>query len=72
MKNLPAIGRPREFELEEAARDAMNVFWDLGYEAASLPDLIAGTGLSRGSLYKAFGDKRGCCWPRWISTPPTG
>ena len=59
MKNLPAIGRPREFELEEAARDAMNVFWDLGYEAASLPDLIAGTGLSRGSLYKAFGDKKG-------------
>ncbi|MCI1032104.1 TetR/AcrR family transcriptional regulator [Raoultella terrigena] len=59
MKNLSAIGRPREFELEEAARDAMNVFWDLGYEAASLPDLIAGTGLSRGSLYKAFGDKKG-------------
>lgn len=59
MKNLSAIGRPREFELEDAARDAMNVFWDLGYEAASLPDLIAGTGLSRGSLYKAFGDKKG-------------
>lgn len=59
MKNLSAVGRPREFELEEAARDAMNVFWDLGYEAASLPDLIAGTGLSRGSLYKAFGDKKG-------------
>ncbi|GLZ18739.1 TetR family transcriptional regulator [Burkholderia plantarii] len=37
----------------------MNVFWDRGYEGASLPDLIAGTGLSRGSLYKAFGDKKG-------------
>ncbi|KAF0856494.1 MULTISPECIES: TetR/AcrR family transcriptional regulator [Pantoea] len=59
MKNLTVIGRPREFELEEAARSAMHVFWDRGYEAASLPDLIAGTGLSRGSLYKAFGDKKG-------------
>ena len=38
MKNLTVIGRPREFELEEAARSAMHVFWDRGYEAASLPD----------------------------------
>ena len=52
-------GRPREFELEAAARDAMNVFWEKGYEGTSLPDLIAGTRLSRGSLYKAFGDKKG-------------
>ncbi|WP_420874737.1 TetR family transcriptional regulator [Pantoea dispersa] len=28
----------------------MKVFWDRGYDRASLPDLIAGTGLSRGSL----------------------
>ncbi|GAB7537606.1 TetR/AcrR family transcriptional regulator [Burkholderia sp. 3C] len=59
MANPAGLGRPREFELEDAARDAMNVFWDRGYEGASLPDLIAGTGLSRGSLYKAFGDKKG-------------
>lgn len=59
MTNPAGIGRPREFEIDEAARDAMNVFWDKGYEGASLPDLIAGTGLSRGSLYKAFGDKKG-------------
>lgn len=54
-----SLGRPREFELDDAARDAMHVFWDRGYEGASLPDLIEGTGLSRGSLYKAFGDKKG-------------
>lgn len=59
MTNQAILGRPREFELNDAARDAMNVFWDRGYEGASLPDLIAGTGLSRGSLYKAFGDKKG-------------
>lgn len=59
MANQAGLGRPREFELEDAARDAMEVFWDRGYEGASLPDLIEGTGQSRGSLYKAFGDKKG-------------
>jgi len=59
MESQTGLGRPREFELDDAARDAMEVFWDRGYEGASLPDLIEGTGLSRGSLYKAFGDKKG-------------
>lgn len=59
MANQSGLGRPREFDLDVAARDAMDVFWDHGYEGASLPDLIEGTGLSRGSLYKAFGDKKG-------------
>ena len=59
MENHAGPGRPREFALDDAARDAMHVFWDRGYEGASLPDLIEGTGLSRGSLYKAFGDKKG-------------
>jgi len=55
----PSIGRPREFEIEEAVRKAMGVFWDHGYHDASLPDLLEGMGLSRGSFYKAFSDKRG-------------
>jgi len=55
----PSPGRPREFELDEAVRRAKNVFWDRGYHDASLPDLLDGMGLSRGSFYKAFGDKRG-------------
>lgn len=59
MANQSAPGRPREFDMDDAVRDAMDVFWDHGYEGASLPDLIEGTGLSRGSLYKAFGDKKG-------------
>lgn len=37
----------------------MDVFWDRGYHDASLPDLLAAMDLSRGSFYKAFGDKRG-------------
>ena len=52
-------GRPREFETDAAVEAAMQVFWTRGYNNTSLGDLIDGTGLSRGSLYKAFGDKRG-------------
>ena len=37
----------------------MNVFWSNGYHGTSLPDLLQATKLSRGSLYAAFGDKRG-------------
>ncbi|MDR6821021.1 TetR/AcrR family transcriptional repressor of nem operon [Neorhizobium sp. 2083] len=40
-------------------RKAMGVFWDRGYHDASLPDLLEGMELSRGSFYKAFVDKRG-------------
>lgn len=54
-----APGRPREFEIDEAVELAMQVFWSRGYHGTSLVDLLEGTGLSRGSLYKAFGDKHG-------------
>lgn len=59
MADVSNLGRPRLFDLADAARDAIKVFSERGYEGASLPDLIEGTGLSRGSLYKAFGDKKG-------------
>jgi len=36
----------------------MQVFWAKGFEATSLDDLCEATGLSRSSLYAAFGDKR--------------
>ncbi len=54
-----SVGRPREFELDDAVRKAMDVFWNRGYHDASLPDLLEGMDLSRGSFYKAFVDKRG-------------
>jgi len=54
----PRTGRPREFDLDTVLDDAMNAFWDRGYEATSIADLMHATGLQKGSLYKAFGDKR--------------
>lgn len=52
------MARPREFDLDTATDNLMNAFWKAGYEATSLSDLMAATGLKKGSLYAAFGDKR--------------
>jgi hypothetical protein len=51
------MARPREFDEAEALERAMGVFWSQGYEATSVEDLVGSTGLNRGSLYAAFGDK---------------
>ncbi len=51
------VGRPREFDVDEALNAAMATFWAKGYEATSLSDLMSATGLHKGSLYQAFGDK---------------
>jgi TetR/AcrR family transcriptional repressor of nem operon len=53
-----ALGRPREFDLDAAVLDAIEVFRARGYHGASVQDLTEGTGIARGSLYKAFHDKR--------------
>lgn len=50
-------GRPRSFDPHEVLEKAKAVFWNLGYDAASLDDIAAATGLNRPSLYAAFGDK---------------
>lgn len=51
------VGRPREFEEDRVLDAAMNIFWNQGYEGTSLKDLCSATGLHKGSLYQAFGDK---------------
>jgi AcrR family transcriptional regulator len=53
------MGRPQTFDTTEVVRAARAVFWENGYEDASLPTLEAATGLHRSSLYHAFGSKRG-------------
>ena len=52
------MARPREFDVDEALDRAMGVFWEKGYEGASLQDLLGAMSIARGSLYKAFEDKR--------------
>ena len=52
------MARPREFNLDEAIEGAMQIFWRQGYGATNLPDLLKAMRLTRGSFYKAFGDKR--------------
>jgi TetR/AcrR family transcriptional repressor of nem operon len=52
------LGRPREFDEEKVLWAAAQTFWDRGYHATSIDDLCRATGLLRGSLYAAYGDKR--------------
>lgn len=50
-------GRPRSFDRTDALERAMEVFWRLGYEGASMADLTAAMGINSPSLYAAFGCK---------------
>lgn len=50
--------RTKEFDYDRALDEAIRVFWDKGYEATSIQDLVNATGVNRASLYQSFGGKR--------------
>lgn len=51
------MGRNYEFNREETLNKAMQVFWQKGYKATSMKDLIDEMGIQPGSIYNSFGDK---------------
>lgn len=50
--------RAREFDEEASVEGAMRLFWQKGFDAAPLPELLDAMQLSRGSFYNAFGAKK--------------
>lgn len=51
------MARPKEFDQHDVLNKAMLTFWQQGYEATSIRNLIETMGIHRGSLYDTFGDK---------------
>ncbi len=61
----------RKFDEGAVLDAALRVFWQRGYSATNISDLETATGLSRGSIYQAFGDKEGlfvACLARYEET----
>ena len=57
-RQIQTMARHKAFNREEALDKALHVFWGIGYEAASMQDLVEAMGINRQSLYDTFGDKR--------------
>lgn len=51
------MARPPQFDPDVAVQQALELFWDRGYAATSVSDLVAHLGIGRASLYGAFGSK---------------
>lgn len=52
------MARPKQFDPEVALLKAMNLFWERGYNATSIEELVQAMGINRASLYSTYGDKR--------------
>lgn len=53
-----AVGRPREFDPKDFLSAALDCFWQKGYRATSMSDLMKASGLASASIYKLYPDKR--------------
>jgi TetR/AcrR family transcriptional repressor of nem operon len=51
------MARHAEFDRTKIVEQAMNLFWEKGYEATSVQDLTEVMGIKPGSLYNSFQDK---------------
>lgn len=50
-------GRPRQFDRDEVVERVMMLFWEKGFEATAMADIVEVTGLNKSSLYNTFGSK---------------
>lgn len=53
------MARPRSFDPDDTLEKLKGVFWERGYDGASMSDIEEATGLNKQSLYRHWGDKRG-------------
>lgn len=51
------VGRPLTYDRDDALDEAMALFWQHGFEATSLHDLVEVMHLSKSSFYQGFGNK---------------
>ncbi|PGH48258.1 TetR/AcrR family transcriptional regulator [Streptomyces sp. Ru87] len=51
------MARTKEFDPDAALQSALELFWDRGYEATSMADLVERLGIGRASIYATFGNK---------------
>ncbi|MCX2718746.1 TetR/AcrR family transcriptional regulator [Lentiprolixibacter aurantiacus] len=51
------MSRTLTFDRETILQNAMQLFWEKGYNATSMQDLVEATGLNRSSIYNTFGSK---------------
>jgi TetR/AcrR family transcriptional repressor of nem operon len=51
------MARTKDFDPDEVLGSALQVFWQHGYEATSIGDLVERLGIGRASLYATYGSK---------------
>jgi len=51
------MNRPRQYDRDEVLEKATDLFWEKGFEATSMNEMVARSNLNKHSLYSEFGDK---------------
>ena len=53
------MARKKNFDEGEVLEKALHLFWEKGYNATSVQDLVDRLGVNRASIYDTWGDKHG-------------